>query len=370
MPSSPDGEDSSQAFRGAILFTRNDWLYGFAMSSSIASTVCGAHPPRWLPIGLDFNRNGVAVEWMDFGADEITEQFFSRTVERLRSMNPPAPERTSGFELLIQEARRFPLTRPAGVIFHVSRCGSTLLCNVLRTAAGIGVLSEARPIERAFKPRVFERYPLQREAYQAQRELLANSVLSRYAHQPGGGSLRLVIKSCAVDMMQIPLIRSIWPDVPSVVLIRDPLEVLVSNLSKAAGWCDRRNRAEAHLRTFGPEWGDLGEIAVEEYLARGVGSFCEAALRSIDERCKVVDYANLSLPTIYKIADFFGIRMPAPECESVQRAFALDAKNFSSGRSFEKDRERKRLAASEMARRWVQRWVEPHYTALKAREKW
>ena len=325
---------------------------------------------RWLPIQLNVNPNGVAVEWMDFGDDAIPEQFFSRTVERLRSMDAPAPERTSALDSLIEQARQLPERRPAGLIFHVSRCGSTLLCNVLRTAERIGILSEARPIERVFKPLALASSPIPREDWADYRRLLANSILALYAHPPDTLPLNILVKTCAVDMMQIPMIRSIWPEVPCVVLIRNPLDVLVSNLAGPSGWCERQNRPRGHGRTFGEDWGDLSKMSVEEYLARGIGSFCKAALPSIGEGCRVVDYQSLSLPTIYKIAEFFRITMPDSESESVQRAITTDAKKFGLGQKFEDDSGRKRRSASETARALVERWAQPHYDALKAEEKW
>ena len=313
---------------------------------------------RWLPIQLNVNPNGVAVEWMDFGDDAIPEQFFSRTVERLRSMDAPAPERTSALDSLIEQARQLPERRPAGLIFHVSRCGSTLLCNVLRTAERIGILSEARPIERVFKPLALASSPIPREDWADHRRLLANSILALYAHPPDTLPLNILVKTCAVDMMQIPMIRSIWPEVPCVVLIRNPLDVLVSNLAGPSGWCERPETAlRGHGRTFGEDWGDLSKMSVEEYLARGIGSFCKAALPSIGEGCRVVDYQSLSLSTIYKIAEFFRITMPDSESESVQRAITTDAKKFGLGQKV-RGRQRAGNGAPRPKRRerWLERW--------------
>lgn len=344
-------------------------LYCVAMTASSAARDESPRE-RWLPIQLNISPIGVAVDWMDFGGYALTDQFFSQTVGRLRSMVPPALECTTSSDLLVAEGRRFPATRPAGLIFHVSRCGSTLLCNVLRTAGGTGILSEARPIERVFKLHAFASSPIPRDAWAHYRKLLANSILGLYANVPSSRALNMVIKACAVDTMQIPMIRSIWPNVPCLVLIRNPLDVLVSNLARPSGWCERQNRPRSHYKIFGEDWGDLPSISVEEYLARGVGSFCRAALPVVDEQCRVIDYESLDLPTIYKIAGFFGIQMPDPHSESVQKAMSTDAKKFNLGCRFEHDCARKRRTASKTAIICVERWAQPHYNALKAKQNW
>src|SRR5437868_6806406 len=84
---------------------------------------------RWLPVDLSFARSDVSVRWMDFGSASLTEPFFNMTVERLRSPPLLAREMEADLASLIRRAADLPPVEPAGMIVHVSRCGSTLLSN-------------------------------------------------------------------------------------------------------------------------------------------------------------------------------------------------------------------------------------------------
>lgn len=104
-----------------------------------ANLVCNESPGntlrdtigRWLPVDLRFSRSDVAVRWMDFGMASLSEPFFNMTVERLRS--PPSVTRELDGDLtsLVLRASDLPPVAPAGMIAHVSRCGSTLLRSIM-----------------------------------------------------------------------------------------------------------------------------------------------------------------------------------------------------------------------------------------------
>src|SRR5580658_4905388 len=91
------------------------------------------------------------VRWMQFPNKELREPFFHQTVARLRRAEPPALEFDTEAEALLALANELPPITPAGLIFHVSRCGSTLVCNALRTGRA-RILSEAAPLSRLLGP--------------------------------------------------------------------------------------------------------------------------------------------------------------------------------------------------------------------------
>ncbi|MFT4253419.1 MAG: hypothetical protein QM608_13125, partial [Caulobacter sp.] len=101
-----------------------------------------APPAGWLPIALAPDED--AVDWAFFGARRLTESFFGQSVPPVRSspLNRFARLRTplSALEGLAGPA-------PDGLVFHMSRCGSTLVGRMLGAAEGATVLSEAAPID-------------------------------------------------------------------------------------------------------------------------------------------------------------------------------------------------------------------------------
>jgi len=97
-------------------------------------------PPSRVPVRIDAGW----VEWLDVGTLRFTDPFFENTVRRAGRR---AERWTQPLESLTGIA---PGPGPAGLIFHVSRCGSTLISQMLSTAGQL-VLSEPPPVDGIFR---------------------------------------------------------------------------------------------------------------------------------------------------------------------------------------------------------------------------
>jgi len=325
---------------------------------------------RWLPITVNFNPTMVSVQWMEFGSKTITEPFFQQTVRRLKTASPPAAERVTSLSTLIEAAEALPTVRPAGLIFHVSRCGSTLLANALRTADDVVLLSEARPVGAFFRPNVFKDSPFPSEGWADARRMLLDCISTLYAHSTGGPDPKLVIKCHAASVLQIALIRSVWPDVPFVVVVREPVDVIISNMAKAAGWLKSRKRPRISAFMFGWKPDEIQGMSAEEFCARGIGRFCEAALNALGPYCRVIDYESLDAERMRAIAEFFGISLPPADAPRFRKAIDTYAKDPEGKRAFASDRERKRQEATDAVKLAAQRWAQGPYEALRRLEHW
>jgi len=119
------------------------------MSSGL-NLSAGNVPEGWLPV--EISERYAIVRWMRLGAEPLVEPFFSHVVERLRIRNPPAVEFETDLFALSGVQAHLPPVAPRAIIFHMSRCGSTLMLNALR-AAGARVVApgEPQPVERAMR---------------------------------------------------------------------------------------------------------------------------------------------------------------------------------------------------------------------------
>jgi hypothetical protein len=106
-------------------------------------------------------------------------------------------------------------------------------------------------------------------------------------------------------------------------------------------------------------------MSCEEYAARGIGRFCEAAATQLDANCTLLDYADLNPSTIQRVARTLGIPLPPPESPEMQALWGTWSKDPAAQRPFEDDRERKRLAATETVKVLAERWALPHYQILR-----
>lgn len=321
---------------------------------------------RWLPIGFEFSPAMVCVRWMDFGTKELSEPFLRWTIRYLDKMRPPARKRVTDLRTLARAAQRFESVTPVGVILHVSRCGSSLVANVIRARGNVVVLSEACPVSMFFKPAVFSASQFCLEEWVPTRAMFLDYVTRLYANPSDQETRRLVVKCDVVDLLHLPMIRSVWPDTPLLVIIRDPLEVLVSNIEEPPPWTKIRNcprLASPMLRMGQP---DLNGIEIEEYWARSLANLFQSAYDNIDDKCRVIDYSDLTERAICDIGEWFGVPISSSDSK-VRHAMRTYSKDVHSRKPFEPDSVEKRLRATSAMKNAVENWARHPYERLRQR---
>jgi hypothetical protein len=314
---------------------------------------------RWLPVNLFFTSTSVSINWIDFGARRTVEPFFYQTIKTLRTCDPAARERSTGLTALLETAATLAPIEPAGIIFHVSRCGSTLVANAIRTDSRSIVVCEAGIFGTFFDP----------ENHDETRRMILQSLAVVYGNSEGVDG-RLVLKCHAVGLLQISWIRSLWPKTPFLIVIRDPVEVMISHLGNPAGWMKCRDKPRAAESIFGWSADEVRRMPLEEYCARGLGMFFETALRALDERCRVIDYRKLDLPRLRAVAEFLRAPIAQSNSEDLRSILCAYSKDPTGVRRFEDDSRSKQIKATEAAREAMLRWAQPFYDALKSRDLW
>jgi len=237
----------------------------------------------------------------------------------------------------------------------MTRCGSTMVANALRAAEDVVVLSEPLPLLRlmgmATRP---SRYWSQRCVK------LLGRLTAVFAQYQEDTAKKIVIKCASEEIAALAAIRIVWPAVPCLVLIRNPLEVLVSNIRNPPKWVNLAERRN----WFGRSIRDVEFEGIVDYVAWVIGRFCSEALPALDMGCKVIDYERLSPEAVREVAADFGLRFSPDGWRLFQQAFLTHSKN---NKDFESDSEEKRLAATEAMKRGVNRWVEAPYHELLRR---
>jgi len=313
------------------------------------------------------------VRWIEFGSTPLAEPFLDHTVEQLRKAIPPAREIETDLDAMLRASGRLPAIRPAGFIFHLSHCGSTLIANAMKTSRSAVVVSESRAVSNLLRSRAGSVSPWLRERRElAQAKLLA-SLFSLYAHYRTGEAEPLVMKFVSLDTLAMQFVRLHWPDVPCLVVIRDPVEVMFTSL-KAGGWISFKDHPEHALEMLG--WTDLprppAAMSDEEFCARVFASSCKAALGAITqpggEECMVLDYADLNPRRMREIAAFFGIELPADDT-IVDDIFHSYAKDPEKKIRFRDDRELKQTHATVLVRSAANQWAMEPYSELRKRRR-
>jgi hypothetical protein len=313
----------------------------------------------WLPV--DLGSPLPSVRWMNVGGDVLSKPFFRETVSTLR-IGPPAPREceTDIWELERRTAD-YQGVSPSGVIFHMTRCGSTLLANALKASTDAIVFSEAAPFERMIR---WAASPSRYWAGIADRLLPPLTTVA--AHYLSHAAGKIVVKCGNGGIAALHALRRVWPRVPFVILIRDPVEVIVSNVTKPPRWI-----RECYIDAEGGRNRILDPPAevlasdVSELCAWSAGGFCSEALASIDDRCVVLDYSVLNEQAAIDVGAYFGLTFSGEGTRRLRDTFLRDAKRPAD--LFQSDSEAKQLSASDAIRAKARKWAGDSYNELRRR---
>lgn len=99
---------------------------------------------------------------------------------------------------------------------------------------------------------------------------------------------RVFVKTSSWAVLREPVFAEAFPDVRSCFVHRDPIEVLVQLLERPVGWM--ADHARPLILEHDPE---PQRMSIEEYCARALGRFCDAALPGAP-RVKAVAYESIA----------------------------------------------------------------------------
>src|SRR5439155_24789392 len=127
-------------------------------------------------------------------------------------------------EVLAELQAAEPGIPPTGFIFHMSRCGSTLISQMLAALPQNVVVSEAGPVDAVLRAR-FQAPDL------PEREQIGwlQGIVSALGRRRTGEESHFFVKLDAWHTLDLPLIQRAFPDVPWLFLYRNPVEVMVSH---------------------------------------------------------------------------------------------------------------------------------------------
>ncbi len=295
-----------------------------------------------------FGVNGPQVQWLAVDGARFTEPFFDETLRRLQRLPANARERRIVTPIHVLADSNTPAGVPlAGLIFHVSRCGSTLIAQMLAALPSNIVISEAPVLDDILQaprhdPRITddERVAWLRGAVNA---------LTQRRHPE---EERAFVKLDCWSIFDLPVIRRAFPGVPLLFVHRHPVEVLVSLMRMPSMTLIRDTVTPEQL---GLSSAERDALSREEHAAAILGALFREAGR---HRAALVPVAYQQLPDLVW-EGMPGCTFTHEDRALLQAASARDAKN--PGQSFASDVADKRREASPALLSAAARWAEPHY---------
>ena len=292
------------------------------------------------------------VSWLHADGARYTEPFFEDSLRRIRAhrSNRAGPLRTTS----LGELAHGPGLEPDAIIFHVSRCGSTLLAQMLAALPQHTVLAEPPLADEII--RLPRRRPATTEAEQI---AWLRGAIAALARPHAATSRRVFVKLDCWHLFAWPLVRAAFPRTPLLFLHRHPVEVLAS--------LNRRPSLTLVRDTVGPEQLGLTRAARDalpplEHAAAILGAFFRVATAAGSAFHRIAydqlpDYVLHALP---------GVAFAPAEQDLLATAAQRDAKDPT--RVFAPDAAHKRRTASPELWAAAERWTLPSYHEFLAPE--
>ncbi len=181
---------------------------------------------NWIPYQLIYKENGWQLLWMDLQDKHIEEPFFDETIQlcRMRMKERSGYLPTSSLDFLVEAAKQIDSIPPDAFIFHVSRCGSTLLSQALATVDINIVFPEARLIDEILRAK--EQDPTVTEE---QQERWFKSAIAIMGQKRKPADKQLFVKLDSWHIHFYFLLRKWYPNTPFFFLSREPNAVIASH---------------------------------------------------------------------------------------------------------------------------------------------
>lgn len=301
----------------------------------------------WLPIRVWSVAGQWQVDWCWFGDRPLRQPFFRDAVDdALRLPFNQAFRRQTPLSALGDWHAQSPGLAPSAFILHASRCGSTLISQMLARLDDHIVVSEPPPLDAL----------LRSDLPAPERRAAIVGLLSAYGQRRCGVEQRLVIKLDAWNIGEWPRLQECFADTPWLFVYRDPLEISVSHL----------RRPGMHMVP-----GMLGDCVLEDglpfagredFIARRLGRLLEAGfIHCRDSGGLPVNYSELPDAMAGRLGRFF--RLDDVQRQQVFAAVDLHAKQPSQ--SFVADGEDKRREASALLKDRVRHFAQRCFVDLE-----
>jgi gluconate kinase len=296
---------------------------------------------NWMPVRIFWRPDGPYVDWCYMQNDRFTKPFFDTTIQgRWKNLFSHLFRHETPADHLRDLHIARPGLPPTGFIFHMSRCGSTLISQMLAALPQNIVISEAPPIDSILRtstldPRITDE----------QRIAWLQGLASALGRKRFPEEKYYFIKFDSWNTLDLDIIRRAFPDVPWIFLYRDPVEVIVSQMRQRGA--QMIPGTLSHLLP-GLDFAEMAEMSGEEYCARVLERICKSVVEQIEkdgQHALLVNYQQLPAAASSIVMDHFRISYSADDLETMNAAAKFDAKTPQN--EFVPDTRAKRAEAGE-----------------------
>lgn len=277
---------------------------------------------NWIPVKLMEKENEIYIEWIYLSDLKIAEPFFDETIAKCKShpYNSNPFKVLSTVENVIDWSQELVSVKLKSLVFHVSRCGSTMLSQSLAASNENIMISEAPIIDQILRSDFFD---------SEKKATLLKAVLSFFGQKRFPEEKNLIIKLDAWNVFEANYLRSIFPDIPFALLYRNPGEVLRSH-QKMRGMHMVPNLIPPAV--FGISVKEIQQIGFQQYGALVLEKYFQAFLDfyESDKNVIMLNYNEGMKNVIEQFVSFIKINPSDVELNKMLERLKTHSKNGSA----------------------------------------
>ncbi|MCE7984878.1 MAG: hypothetical protein DYG89_27205 [Caldilinea sp. CFX5] len=319
----------------------------------------------FIPVDVQPTPTSHEVTWLNVGKYRFTKAKFEFAIRGLITTDQGKESVTTALTDLADQTLLTDALYPTGFIFHISRCGSTLLAKALARTPDHVVIDEGTPLNdglwhyltKGWQQPVVD----DEQAFTIYRNLLLAMGRRRTCQQQ-----KYFVKFRSWNALFIDFITRAFPDVPCLFLYRDPVEVLVSGQWKRVWTLDFKGLAPG---AYMSSCSVAATQAMDDltFLAKIYRRYFETALHTKAARLQFLNYDQLTqenYPAI--LAHAFGYQASPDQLAMMQTQFAYYSKDDEDTIHFTSDKEAKQQAATQTVRQIVAQEMGDLYAQVEA----
>jgi hypothetical protein len=281
------------------------------------------HLDNWIPYHLTESNDEHACKWLYTNGDKFTGPFFTESVSKCLShpFNSGRYRSYSNISVLPEWAANLNSIPPSAFIFHISRCGSTLISQSLCLCDAHIVLPEAPFIDQILRLTKKTGHTAELNS-----EEMVKAVIKIYGQNPEGDKKHLFIKTDSWHIHFIPLLRKLYPNVPFILLYRKPDEVIRSH-QKLRGMQAVPGVIPDEL--LGIETGSTNTTDLDEHTAKVLENYLKAFIQHAqqDPLSLLINYNEGVMNIMQHFCNFTGVKLNAYDWEQIKIRSHFNAKH-------------------------------------------
>lgn len=277
---------------------------------------------NWIPVKLIEKDNEIYFEWIYLANLKLADPFFDESIAKCKShaYNSKQFKVVSTVENLIDWSNEFISIELKSLVFHVSRCGSTMLSQSLATSSENIMISEAPIIDQILRSDLFS-LEKKTSLIQAVLKLLGQKRFPEQKH--------LIIKLDAWHIFKSAYLRSIFTDIPFALLYRNPTEVLKSH-QKMMGMHMVPNLLPSQI--FGISVKEVHDLSFQQYGGLVLEKYFQGFLDfyEMDQNVVMLNYNEGMRAVVEKFVSFINVQYSNGELEKMYDRLKRHSKNESA----------------------------------------